>query len=356
MTRIILFALFVCFVLLTTVSAQEQQFAELGDFKLESGETVRDCRVGYRTSGKLDNNKSNAILVPTWAGGTSEQLVVNVGPGKLLDSERFYVVAIDAFGNGVSSSPSNSKLQPRMAFPKFTLKDAVNAQHLVLTKILHLNHVKAVVGISMGGMQTFQWMVSYPDFMDKAIPIVGSPQLAPYDLLHWQTQIDAITNDSAWNKGDYRTNPARVAEAEFGSLLLTTPENYNRRMTRQQVFAELEKAKKATGGFDANDKIRQAQAMMALDVAAPFGGSLQRAAATVKAKVLVIVAKFDHVVTPTPALEFAGLLSAQTLILAGDCGHSAPSCEADTINWAVADFLDDIVRYKSDKSPVNSSK
>lgn len=311
----------------------------MSDFKLESGETIRDCQIGYRTIGALDDNKSNAILFPTWAGGISEQLVSNIGSDKLLDSNRYYVIAIDAFANGVSSSPSNSKLQPHMMFPKFTLRDAVNAQHQVLTKILHLNHIKAVVGISMGGMQTFEWMVSYPDFMDKAIPIVGSPQLAPYDLLHWQTQIDVITNDPAWNKGDYQANPARVAEAEFGSLLLTTPENYNRRTTRKQVFEELEKAKNATGGFDANNKIQQAQAMMALDVAEPFGGSLERAAASVKAKVLVIAAKFDHVVAPAPALEFARLLGAKTLVLTGDCGHSAPSCESSAVNRAVAEFL-----------------
>ncbi len=344
MTRTIFFALVIGFLSLTTASAQEQQFAELGEFKLGSGEVIRDCRVGYRTLGKLDDSKSNAILFPTWAGGTTEQLISNFGQGKLIDSTRYYVIAIDAFSNGVSSSPSNSKLQPRMTFPKFTLSDVVNAQHLVLTRILHLNHVKAVVGISMGGMQTFQWMVSYPDFMDKAIPIVGSPQLAPYDLLHWQTQIDAITNDPAWNKGDYQANPARVAEAEFGSLLLTTPENYNQHTTRKQVLEELGKAKTATGGFDANNKIRQAQAMMALDVAEPFGGSLERAAASVKAKVLVIAAKFDHTVTPAPALEFARLLGSKVLLLESNCGHMAPSCEANTVNQAVAEFLSDTAR------------
>ena len=83
--------------------------------------------------------------------------------------------------------------------------------------------MKAVTGVSMGGMQTFQWMVSYPDFMDKAIPIVGSPQLAAYDLLHWQTQISAIMNDPGWMNGNYSKNPAREFEYEIGALILTTP-------------------------------------------------------------------------------------------------------------------------------------
>lgn len=100
-----------------TVAAQEQQFAQLGDFKLENSEVIRECRIGYRTFGKLNSDRSNAIVLPTWAGGTTEQLKSSVGPGKLVDSERYFVIAIDALGNGVSSSPSNSKLQPRMKFP-----------------------------------------------------------------------------------------------------------------------------------------------------------------------------------------------------------------------------------------------
>ena len=98
------------------------------------------------------------------------------------------------------------------------MRDMVDTEHELLTKTLHINHVKAFMGISMGGMHTFQWMVEYPTFMDKAIPIVGSPRLAPYDLVHWQAQIDAIEDNAAWNGGDYTKNPARDAEYEFGSI------------------------------------------------------------------------------------------------------------------------------------------
>ena len=107
---------------------------------------------------------------------------------------------------------------------------------------------------------------------------------------------------------------------------------------RQRVFEELEKEKKQTG-FDANDKIRQAQAMMALDVTRPFAGSMERAAAAAKARVFVIVARLDHVVTPGPAIEFASLLRSQLLVLESDCGHMAPGCESQKVNQAVADFL-----------------
>src|SRR6266436_6381313 len=114
--------------LVTVAHAQEQQFARLGDFKLESGEVIRDCRIGYRTFGTLNTNQSNAVLFPTWALGTTEQLIGSIGSNKLVDSTKYYVIAVDALANGVSSSPSNSRLQPRMKFPKVTIRDMVNTQ------------------------------------------------------------------------------------------------------------------------------------------------------------------------------------------------------------------------------------
>lgn len=319
--------------------AQQQQFANIGDLKLENGGVIRQCRVGYRTFGKLAADKSNVVVYVTWASGTTEQLAGSIGPGKLIDSTSYYVVAIDALGNGVSSSPSNSRLQPRMRFPRFTMRDIVASQHELLTKVLHLDRVKAVVGVSMGGMQVFQWLVSYPDFMEKAIPIVGSPRSAPYDLVHWQAEIEALMRDRDWKGGNYTVNPARAVDFAFGEMILTTPADYNRRKTREQVFADLAKARSDTRRFDANNKIRQVQAMMQLDVSRGFGGSLEQAAKVVKANVFVVVAKEDHVVTPGPAIEFATLIGAKLLNLESDCGHLATVCEGKRLDAAVAEFL-----------------
>ena len=327
------------FILVATsfLTAQIQQFANLGDFKLDSGEVLRDCRIGYRTFGQLNAEESNVILLPTWAGGTTEQLMSSVAPGGLADSSKYYIILVDALSNGVSSSPSNSTAQPRMHFPKITMSDMVRTQHELLTRILHIDHVKAVTGISMGGMQTFQWMVEYPAFMDDAIPIVGSPRLAAYDLVHWQAQLDAIEDNKDWNGGDYTKNPARDAEYEFGAILLKTPEEFNKTHTREQALADLAKARAGNEGSDANNKIRQTEAMMALNVAAPFDDSLERAAATVKAKVLVIVDKDDHTVTSGPAIEFAHLLHAQLVELNDGCGHQY--CDSAGVNKAVGEFL-----------------
>lgn len=321
------------------VFAQEQKFANLGDFQLQSGEVLRDCRLGYRTVGQMNADKSNIIVIPTWAGGRTEQWLANVGPGKMADTSKYFVILIDALSNGVSSSPSNSAGQPHMHFPKITVRDMVNTEHELLTKVLSIHHVKAFMGISMGGMQTFQWMVEYPDFMDQAIPIVGSPRQAPYDLLHWQAQIDAIKDNQDWNGGEYTKNPARDAEYEFSSILLKTPQEFNKTHTRQQVLKELEDSKTSTEGSDANNKIRQVEAMMSLNVTEPYGDSLEKAARAVKARVLVIVGKEDHTVTPGPAIEFAHALKAQLLVIDDGCGHQY--CDEAGVRKAVRDFLEE---------------
>jgi homoserine acetyltransferase len=335
----LLFCLALLVVTATVSLTQEQQFASLGDLKLQSGEMIRDCRIGYRTFGQLNADESNAVLFPTWFGGTTKDLVSSIGPGEIFDSSRYYIIAVDALSDGVSSSPSNSKLQPGMRFPRITIRDMVESQHELLTRVLHINHLKAVMGISMGGMQTFQWMVMYPDFMDKAVPIVGSPRLAAYDLLLWQSEIDSIKNNRAWKNGHYNQNLDLVGQAEFTALFLTTPDYYNQVTSREQVFEQLQKAKQ-TPAIDANDKIRDAEAMMALDISQPFGGSMERAAAAVRAKVFVIVSKHDHMVTPGPATDFAHLLKAAFMELDSDCGHLAPDCEQAKIKPAIAAFLE----------------
>jgi homoserine O-acetyltransferase len=138
------------------------RYAEVGDYELENGLIIRDCRLGYRIFGALNADKSNAVLFPTWLVGTTQELIDLgfIGPGKLADSSKYFIIAVDSFGNGVSSSPSNSIRQPGQKFPQFTIKDMVNVQHLLLTRYLQLSHLYGVIGISMGGMQTFQWMVS----------------------------------------------------------------------------------------------------------------------------------------------------------------------------------------------------
>ncbi len=313
------------------------QLGKIGDLPLESGESIKNCQVEYRTLGTPNADKSNVVVWATWFSGTTKDLLDLVGPGKLVDSTRYQVVLVGALANGVSSSPSNSPLQPRARFPVLTIRDMVESQHRLLTHVLGLTHVRAVMGISMGGMQTFQWGFSHPEFMDRLIPIVGSPRLAPYDLLLWQTNLDAIQQNPAFLGGNYREQPVLSVVQQLADLNLTTAENYNKQLTRELVLAGHDKL--TPPRFDANDRVRQLGAMMAHDVSKPFGGSLENAAKGVKAKLLVVVNERDAMVTPGPALEFAKLAKASTLVLKDDCGHKAPTCEEAGIGKRIAEFL-----------------
>jgi homoserine acetyltransferase len=147
-TRLTLFML-VMLPLMQVAHGQEQQLAHIGDLRLESGNMIRDCVMGYRTLGRLNKNNSNAVLFPTAFGWRSAELVSRVGPGKLIDADRYFVIVVDSLGDGISSSPSNSESQRGPDFPEFSIRDMVSAEQQLVVGTLHLQHVRAGMGFSM---------------------------------------------------------------------------------------------------------------------------------------------------------------------------------------------------------------
>ncbi|MBM3726779.1 MAG: alpha/beta fold hydrolase [Acidobacteria bacterium] len=313
------------------------QHASLGTFSLESGQVIRDLKLGYRTYGALNAARSNAILFPTWFTGTTANLAAYIGPGRMADSSLFHVIAVDALGNGVSSSPSNSTAQPRLQFPAFTIRDMVRSQHALLTRVLKIGHLRAVMGISMGGMQSFEWAVEYPEFMDRIVPIVGTPQLTSSDLLLWNGERRAILDHKDFLNGNYSKQPDLAALWALHDFAVSTPRHRSLKLTPRAVFAKYFDGLGRYSAFDANNWLRQLEAMISHDIA--HGGTLETAARRVKAKALVVVATQDMMVSPLPALEVARLLKAQTVELGNDCGHLAGGCEPAPVNKAVAAFL-----------------
>jgi homoserine O-acetyltransferase len=320
-------------------AAGEQQFANLGACKLTSGRQIDNCRLGFRIWGALNADHSNAVLFPSWFSGTSASLKDSIGAHNLVDSAKYFVVAIDAVGDGVSSSPSNSPTQHGPDFPAFTIQDMVNTEYRLATETLHLTHVHAVMGISMGGIQTFEWMVDYPDFFDVAIPIVGSPRPNSRDLLLYRADSDAVKADPAFHDGRYTQPPAAPIAELLWEINLTSPANFAR--TEAPAAFAADYAKWYSTGilpFDANDWLTQLDAVIHHDIA--HGGALADAVSRVKAKVLVVSSAQDHMVNPAPALDFARLIGAKTFVLDGDCGHIDFGCEASKLNPVVRAFLD----------------
>ena len=307
-----------------------QQFAALGDLKLRSGAVIHDFRLGYRSFGQLNAAKSNAILWPTWLGGKTQDLLQFIGPDKVVDSSKYFVVLVDAIGDGISTSPSNSKTQARLAFPEFSIRDMVESERRFAAEVLHLTHLHAVMGISMGGMQTFEWVVAYPDFMDVAVPMAGSPQSTSYDKLLWTVQMDALRLDPEWKDGQ-GSEPMTGAFAvynEIGNMNVTSPA-YRVAQTRPQDFERfIEKTRKegTINAATACDAIRQRQAINGFDIPREFGETMEQAAKSVRAKLLVVISPEDHMVNPAPAIAFAGLMGAPVLTLDSPCGHLSLGC------------------------------
>jgi homoserine O-acetyltransferase len=318
----------------------EQKFAELGKCKLENGQSIDDCRIGYRTFGKLNSSADNVVLMPTWVHGKSQDLIPYFGDGSspqhLVDTTRFFGIAIDALGNGVSSSPSNSVSQHATAFPNFTLRDSVNAQYRVMTEVLHIKHLHAVLGLSMGGEQTFVWAVIHPEFFDLAVPILGTPRETSYDLLVKQIQVDAIKTAPGYDNGHYTTEPDMRVENLFGALVVTSPEYRNRETPRDQAAAYIARAG-APQPMDANDRLWQLTAIMQQDVIG--NRTIEEVARAALPHFLVIVSGKDHLVNPQPALEWAAAVNAPTYISQGGCAHLIMTCDAAEVSTRVKAFL-----------------
>ncbi len=336
-------ALLGCLLCATAAHAQAlppQQFTDLGTCQLESGKTIHPCRIGYRVFGTLDAAKDNAVAFPLWFGGHSGDVGALIGPGPrhFLNTDNTYVIALDPLGNGVSSSPSNSASQHGVAFPAFTIRDMVHAEERVLRETLHLTHVHAIVGQSMGGLQTFEWGVDAPGMMDALVPIVGTPQLSSYDLLFWSTVRQALVTDPGFAGGHYTQNPPLPMVSYLTALNLASPA-YRVDHTTREGFAQYFQRLGAEMhlGTDANDYLHQLDAVLGHDIA--HGGSIYIAARQLQAPMLIINAQQDHMVNPILPLAFARLIHAKTLVLASDCGHMAPGCEIDKVAPAIAQFL-----------------
>ncbi len=313
------------------------QIANIGDLSLTNGNTIINCKVGYRTLGEMNKDKSNIILFPTWFGGTTEGLLSLIGPDKLIDTNKYYVIAVDALGDGISSSPSNSEEQPNSKFPVFNIKDMVNSQYKLLTKVLNINHIYTVIGGSMGGMQTFQWITSYPDFMDKAVSYVGSPKLTSYDLLLWKTELDIIEQGHKYNISDEDLIKDII---NVQTLNIQTPQFRVDQTKPEDIDAFMQtRYESIKSRFHSYDWESQLKAMMQQDIFSQFAESMKLTADYIKARMLIIVNLTDHMVNPNPAMEFAKFINSEIYIFNNKCGHLGPGCEMKKFEEVVGTFL-----------------
>jgi homoserine O-acetyltransferase/O-succinyltransferase len=242
------------------------------DFHFRSGETLPELKMHYRTIGTLKTDSTgrarNAVLIGHGTGGTGTSLLnttfadVLFGPGQPLDATKYFIILPDGIGHGGSSKPSDGL---HAKFPHYTYDDMVAALHEVLTKKLGVNHLRLVMGTSMGAMQTWVWGETYPDFMDALMPLASNPvELAGRNRIWRFMAIDAIKSDPEWMGGEYKTQPLRALTTAEDLLLLagSAPLNWQAVAPTREAAEKfyLDRFKPAVARLDANDLIYQLDA------------------------------------------------------------------------------------------------
>src|SRR5690242_8230968 len=242
--------------------------ATLKDFSFSSGETLPTLRVHYRTLGKPHKDSKgvvrNAVIITHGTGGTGGQFIRPefagelFGSGQLLDATKYYIVLPDGIGHGKSSKPSDGL---RTKFPKYGYNDMVEANYKLLTEGLGVNHLRLVMGTSMGGMQSWVWGERHPEFMDALMPLASLPvQIAGRNRVWRKTAIEAIQHDPTWNDGNYTAQPQALRVA--AALIFFMGSNP---ILRQEAMPTLAKADEELAAVmdramreqDANDVIYQ---------------------------------------------------------------------------------------------------
>jgi homoserine O-acetyltransferase/O-succinyltransferase len=206
---------------------EENDFT-IRDFHFKSGESLPELRIHYRTIGKpqrdANGRVTNAVLILHGTGGSGAGFLANrfagvlFGPGQLLDANRYYLILPDNVGHGKSSKPSDGM---HAHFPQYEYDDMVLAQHELLEKGLGVNHLRLIMGTSMGCMHSWIWGETYPDFMDALMPLACLPvQISGRNRVWRKMTIDGIHSDPDWKNGDYTTEPRAALEIAADFLLI----------------------------------------------------------------------------------------------------------------------------------------
>jgi homoserine O-acetyltransferase/O-succinyltransferase len=264
----------------TPPTAREGEYV-IHDFRFASGETLPELRLHYTVFGKpkkdAQGRVNNAVLILHGTGGSGRSLIndrfsaVLFQPGQLLDADKYFIILPDGIGHGNSSKPSDGL---RTRFPQYTYQDMVAAQYALVTKGLELDHLRLVMGTSMGCMHTFMWGETFPDFMDALMPLACLPvQIAGRNRLWRDLVMDAIRSDPQWMKGDYPSEPTAALRTAAGLLLIagSAPIQMQHTLpTRDAADEFLQKyMPREMDDLDANDLLYQVNASRDYD---PSGG------------------------------------------------------------------------------------
>ena len=308
----------------------------LGDFKLQSGKVLKDAFLSYETHGVLNANKDNVILYPTWFTGRHIDNRAAIGPGRALDPTKYFIIVPDMFGNGLSSSPTNTLFpHDRARFPLTTTYDNIRAQKRLCEELFGIKIILSVVGFSMSAQQAFHWGAAYPEIVQSIAPVCGSAKTAPHDWLHLEGMKRALQADQNWADGDYKEPPETGLSAFYtvscGWILSQT---YFRKGkykdflgTKAKTVADfVENVISLFSYNDANNLLAMLATWQSADVSnhPEFGGDLHKALGAIRCPAMVMPCDNDLYFPPEDnQIEVSMMQNAELRVIKSDAGHLA---------------------------------
>ena len=333
----------------------DYEIFHLENFALQSGAVLPDARLAYRTYGELDARRDNVVVLPTFYTGNHRRNEGFFGPGRALDPARHFIVSVNLFGNGISSSPSNTPAPFAAAdFPDVTLYDNVRAQYALLTEGLGVERVALVTGWSMAGCQSFQWAAQYPDRVAAILPFCASAKTSEHNIVFLEGVKAALTADGTFADGHYTEPPVRGLKA-FGRVYAGwafSQTFYRERMYKLKGFATaealLEDWERDHLDWDANDLLCKLWTWQRGDIGAQpaYAGDFVAALNAISARTIVIACDNDLYFQPADnALEIPHIANGELRVYQSPWGHCVASPGNDPeferyLDAAIRELLD----------------
>jgi len=308
---------------------------ELGDLELQSGVVLPDALLAYKTYGKINAAGDNVVLLPTFYTGNHMRNEGFFGPGRAIDPTRHFIVSVNLFGNGISSSPSNTPAPFNGAsFPDITLDDNIHAQYRLLTGELSVNKLALVAGWSMAGCQSFQWAAQYPDFVNAILPFCASARTSEHNIVFLEGVKAALQADAVYNDGNYSSPPIKGLKA-FARVYAGWA--FSQTFFRQQMYrlkgfdsaeALLQDWEQDHLGWDANNLLCKLRTWQHGDISAndKYNHDFDAALGAIRARTIVIVCDNDLYFRPEDnQIEIEKISTAELRVYQSPWGHCVAS-------------------------------
>jgi len=311
---------------------EDNQIYYIPNFTTQNGITF-DIKVAYKTYGELSKESDNAIVIPTFYGGRHTDTEYLFGPDRAIDTTKHFVIVPNMFGNGYSSSPSNTEPPyGKGAFPLMTLHDNVVCQHKLVTEHLGVKRIKLVSGFSMGAAQTFQWGVLFPDQINAIAPICGAARVAAHNQVFLESAVNALKLDVHFNQGWYQSAPIKGI-LTFGHIYaawLFSQDFFREKIYTKMGLASPNDVIKFTQNYflqnDANDLVAMAGTWLTADVSANnrFNGDFDAALAAITCRAIVLPSTTDlYFRVADNAYEVTKMPNAELRPIESKWGHGA---------------------------------